>query len=516
VLVIRRIYVYGLTLVGLWLLAQGAAGLLKAALDAVLSDGSSVRLAESVRRDVASAAASAVVGLPVWLFHQWLGERWAKADEAERVTVLRRLAFYLVLTVAAMAVTISLTVSLEAILDQYARWRADITESLPWAIVGLVVWAYYWRLTSAERTTFGEEGGSATLRRWYVYISAFVGLALLLVGCTGVLTEVIRSLGLSAFGSFGVEHIAQATVGLGLWLLHWQVLPRRMGQQIAEEDRASTLRAVYLFLGLALGVAVTLSSLAQMLYYLLARLLGVEAPEGASGNIVALAAAPASRAIVFGVGWLYQRQAIRAEPEGTSDSRRLGVRRLYTYIVALLGLTALTIGAGGLLWSLVDLLTEGGAGAPEWWRDQIARFAMLTLVGLPVWVTHWRAQVDADEARSLSRRIYAYLALIGSGLTLVGCAVAIVFLPLNWLLGATPTGASIADLVHAVAVALVSGTVLAYHVRVVRRDSQHQPAALELTAERVVRLRAASPEALDDAVRRLRGRVVVEEVADPS
>ena len=36
----------------------------------------------------------------------------------------------------------------------------------------------------------GERGGSATLRRWYVYGAAFVGLVLLLTGTSGVVESV--------------------------------------------------------------------------------------------------------------------------------------------------------------------------------------------------------------------------------------------------------------------------------------------------------------------------------------
>jgi hypothetical protein len=37
----------------------------------------------------------------------------------------------------------------------------------------------------------------------------------------------------------------------------------------------------------------------------------------------------------------------------------------------------------------------------------VALFATLALVGLPVWLRHWRAQPSAvEEAQSLARRLY--------------------------------------------------------------------------------------------------------------
>ena len=52
------------------------------------------------------------------------------------------------------------------------------------AAVAVVVWLYHWR----ETVPLGEHGG--TLRRWYVYGSAFVGFLLLLSGSRAVLQAV--------------------------------------------------------------------------------------------------------------------------------------------------------------------------------------------------------------------------------------------------------------------------------------------------------------------------------------
>jgi hypothetical protein len=51
------------------------------------------------------------------------------------------------------------------------------------------------------------------------------------------------------------------------------------------------------------------------------------------------------------------------------------------------------VGVTGLLWMLGDAITH----APDtvgamWWRDRLSLFTTLPIVGLPVWLLHWRAR----------------------------------------------------------------------------------------------------------------------------
>ena len=66
-------------------------------------------------------------------------------------------------------------------------------------------------------------------------------------------------------------------------------------------------------------------------------------------------------------------------------------------------------------------------------------------VGSPVWLTHWKPSdaIDADEAHSLSRRLYVYLVLIAASLTLLFSLASVVYRLLTVLLGA-PATASLA------------------------------------------------------------------------
>src|SRR5205085_7151844 len=80
--------------------------------------------------------------------------------------------------------------SAEPVLDQVLR-------PLPFAVVALVVWLYHGRVAARDRDLVGEVGGSATLRRWYLYGAAYLGLLTLLAGVSSLL----ETLWLAAMGS---------------------------------------------------------------------------------------------------------------------------------------------------------------------------------------------------------------------------------------------------------------------------------------------------------------------------
>jgi hypothetical protein len=346
------------------------------------------------------------------------------------------------------------------------------------------------------------------------------------------------------------EGAASALVGLGLWLLHWGRLAeaRLLGPDVVGQDRRATLRSVYLFLALAWVVGGTLGGVSQLLYYGLARALGVERPGGVGGDLALAAAGPGSLALVYGVGWAYQRSVIRQQARAIEAARQAGVRRLYTYLVALVALLALAGGVGGLLWTLADLITGAGAensSSRNQVRDQVAQFATLALVGLAVWLLHWRPSgaLSVAETQALSRRLYTYLALIGGTLGLLGSAAVAAAQVLDLALGA-PAGEPLrTNLAHAGSVAAIAAALVAYHWQSLRADTRRAATAggpthpspgpsvtsaadtaapplanqrLAAPATLLVKLRAPDSDTLADALAALReGGVEVEIAAEP-
>lgn len=504
---IRRIYAYLLAFAGLAMVSLAAANLLQLLVDLALHSPL-LRTDSYVRDTVSLYAAAALVGLPVWLVHWLWIERWVRSNPEERASTLRRLYLYAVLVGATLEIAGS---ARDALSDAFAALLGPASAGafvrpLPFALIAAGVWFAHWRIAANDRVLVGEGGGSATLRRWYVYGAAFVGLVLLLAGTQGVV-EALWRLAAQAGGPVGpalAQPAADALVGLGLWLVHWMVLRK------PDDDRTSVLRSVYLFLGLAVAVVGSLLGLSQLLYYAVGRLLGVDHPGGVGGDLLQAAAGPASIAIVYGAGWAYQRQALRQVPADAPGQD--GVRRLYTYLVALVALGVLASGVAGLLWTLGDLLFPASAAlSGDGWREQVALYATLAIVGLPAWLLHWQRQrASSAEVRSLARRLYVYLSLIVAMLALVSSAAAALYKLLGLALGTDFSVSVAADLAHALAVASVAAVLAAYHWRVVRGDAHvAQPSAAETpapgpAASAIVEIRAADEASLSRAIAALR------------
>lgn len=489
---IRRIYAYLLAFAGLAMMSYAVASLGQLLID-VLLQAPLVSADRYVRDSVSFAGATALVGLPVWLLHWLWIQRTARSDPHERASTLRRLYLYAVLAVALLFMSLSVREALQYAFDALAGVSSTsplvdgILRQMPFALVALVVWLAHWHIAAIDRDQVGENGGSATLRRWYVYGAALIGLLTLLDGTRSLLQELWHAPA-QASGLNGAAIAAaadEALIGLALWLVHWVVLPSRLSETARRDDGVSVLRSVYLFLALAVGVIGTLLGASQLLYYAVGRLLGVERPGGVGGDLLQAAAGPASVVIVYGAAWAYQRAALRRQAVVFSEApRQAGIRRLYTYVIALVALGLLASGVAGLLWTLCDVLFVPSATAGDFWRERMALYATLVIVGLPVWLLHWRPTAPtADEAHSLARRLYVYLSLIAAMLTVVLTIAGVVYLLLRLGLGATFGQDVAVDLAHAVAVASVAGLVAVYHWRVLRADGRR---AAPVTAEAVV------------------------------
>jgi hypothetical protein len=509
---IRRIYAYLLAFAGLAMLSIAAASLLQVLVDVALQ--SPLTAAQQYVRDtVALNGAAALVGLPVWLVHWLWIQRTARADPGERVSTLRRLYLYTVLAGAAVAMAVSASSSLQALFGALVGGVSQgsladaFARPLTFTLVALGVWLGHWRVAAADRGQVGESGGSATLRRWYIYAAAFIGLVLLLSGAQGLLAMLW-----SAMTVRGANEMADLPgtgstilVGLAVWLVHWIVLPRELPEQVRRDDGVARLRSVYLFLALAVGVVGTLFGASQLLYYALGRFLGVDRPGGVGGDLVAAMAGPVSIGVVYGATWAYQRQALRKQAAAFDEApRQAGIRRLYIHLVALVALAALGTGIGGLLWALGDVVIGGHLDS-----DRVALFATLAIVGLPVWIVHWRPRpVSAVEAHSLARRLYVYFSLIAATLALVGSAAAVLYQLLGLALGSPASALLQTDLAHALAVAITGATVATYHWRVLRAEARRAPQpsepAVEARVQAVVEIEAPDQESLSRALTALR------------
>lgn len=476
-MILRRLYLYVVSAAALILLGAGLALLGGTILMFAFNDPA----ADASRGQLAVFTAMTVVALPVWGVHLFFAQRFATRDPYERASAIRHLYFYFVCFTSAIATTVALMVTVQQLLqpvfDNY-QFSGETASQAGWAaVVFAAIFGFHFAMAARDRAAVAEEGASATLRRWYMYAALLIGLLMLLNGASTVLqmawtvlAESSRSAAPSFSGPFGLM-----VAGAVLWGFH----ARTISLNHLSEDRHSTLRALEGFMAVAVSMAAALFGASQILYYALARGLGVDHPGGVSNDVLTAAAGPVSMLLVFGVAWfLLQRRLAR--DAGTQEAdRQAGVRHLYTNLANLVSLGAWSAGAGGVLWTLAEQLESPviGVTAPDW-KNQISLWVTLLVVGLAVWLAHWRQSPWAADRQALSRRLYVWAALLGSALAVLGGGVGMINALLQQLFSAHPrlNDPANLDFGHYLAVIVVAAGVAFYHFRVLRADAAARPA----------------------------------------
>lgn len=473
-MILRRLYLYLVSAAALTVLAAGLVLLGGTVVLFVFNDPS----ADSSRGQLAIYTAMTVVAFPVWAVHFGFAHRFAMRDPYERASALRRLYLYWACLAFALAATVALgflvTQALQPVLDAVSF--NSLTESqLGWAtFVFVVIWAGHFYVAWRDRAAAGEDGRSATLRRWYMYVALLAGLLAMLAGTASLLQVAWSDLALGTNDRMLSGPAGLAIAGAALWGVHARVIAIRH----ATDDRHSTLRALEGFIAVGVSIAVALTGASQILYYLVARALGVANPGDAGTNFMAAAAAPGSQLLVYGIAWFLVRRRLGRDAATQEADRQAAIRRLYTNLASLISLAAWAVGAGMLLWNLAEQIEAPiiGVSASDW-KNPVSLSVTLLVVGGAVWLAHWRHAPWATDRESFSRKLYVWAALLGSVLAVLAGGVGIVNAVLQQAFSDHPrlNDPSNLDVGHYLAVILVASGVGLYHWRVLRADAAARP-----------------------------------------
>ncbi len=473
---IRRLYFYGVSFVALLMTANGIVQIARFPLDGLLGPD----LLASSSSGLAAGLALTVVGLPLWAIHWRIVQRDVAQVPAERRSTVRKAYMYVVLGVA-------LALMLAALVG-VLRWLFGGQEfdAYNWAaaIVWPLVWAYHWKLESAEGQPTAE---TLAVRRLYLYFASLAGLVMAAVGFgrlagfiflegyDSLLSVPVLLPGQSGLWQEPVRAVlALGLVGAGTWAAHWFVFAR--------SDSGSVLRQVYLYVFAILGGVVTvLVALGITIFGAVAWSLGAT-DEPATIHFRFLPGA--MTALVTGLGlWAYHWSAVRAEAQG-SELEAAGAQRTYAYVMSALGLGALLVAVGTLVHMALAVFTETSRTlltGEDVWREPVALTIALFLLGAPVWGYFWagaqrRASAGGPEERTaLARRLYLFGTLAAGMLALLGSVSAALFIFLRDSLGDGLALATLRDARPAIVVIATVAAFLPYHWLVHRQDRRAQP-----------------------------------------
>lgn len=290
-----RAYVYSAAFVGVLLLLNGVIDLLGVAVSALI--GNEDLLVDGGRwwaPDLSNGLAAVVAGLLLWCSHWGYALRIVRdigwLGQSERRSALRRVYLYLVAFVgmglALLTMVRILDILLQQLLDAYPDtgelFSHNLLESLLRLVPFGVVWLYHRRRILLESAVDTETAPQQNIRRSYTYGAAFIGLVFAAIGVAQLLALTIDEL--SAGGQLVdsgdtwrrdvCAFLAIVIVGTAVWLWHWFQAQRWVAQSPGQE-RATTVRRIYLFGALGAAAIAALGGLAIIVYRLLTILLDV-------------------------------------------------------------------------------------------------------------------------------------------------------------------------------------------------------------------------------------------------
>ncbi len=475
---IRRLYFYLVAFISIEVVLWGLVGLLRSLADKTISGGADA---------LARALALILVGMPIFLVHWLWVQRAATREEEERTATVRAVFFYAVLLATLIPVAQNLLSLLDRALVQGAGLgvgrafggfrNQTFADNLIAIFMNGIVAAYFWNILRGEWIRLPDQENFIDVRRLSRYIWMLYGLLLTVFGVQQILrfllyipSDVLGQLGREVM----INGIALLVVGLPIWFYSWRVIQNSLTDRA---EMGSTLRLGILYL-LALGGVITVITTAAMVVNAVVTwLLGAD---WTLQYFVQQVGGPISVGVPLGLVWAYYGYWLNRHIEAIGDPiRQAGMKRLYNYILALIGLVVTFIGVASLFAFLIDTVTGIDLLTSDAARRTLANAIASLVVGIPLWLVTWRpmqAQALArdemgDHARrSILRKAYLYLVLFASVIGGMTSAVALVYQLIKVVLTGERSSNFANEVLNLAQLLFLFVIVLMYHLKVLRQD----------------------------------------------
>lgn len=506
---IRRLYFYLVAFIAIEVVVWGLVNLLRSIVDQTVSGGADA---------LAQALALILVGVPIFLIH-WLWAQKASArEEDEKEATLRAVFLYAILLSTLIPVVQNVLSFINRALVQvtglgveraFSAFRnQSLADNLIAIVMNLVVAAYFWNILRGEWATLKDRENFSEVRRLYRYIWMLYGLLMTVFGAQQILRYLIYIPG-DILGEMGREMVVNGTallvIGTPVWVYAWRVIQDSLADPA---EMGSNLRRGILYL-LSLGGVITVITTASMLVNLLvSRLLGTDLT---GQQFIQQLGGPISVGVPLGMIWAYYGFWLNRHIEAIGDEvRQAGMKRLYYYILAFIGLVVSFVGVATLLSFIIDMTTSRSFLMGDSNRSSLATAISSLVVGLPLWLMTWRPmQAEAlaqnelgDHARrSVLRKTYLYLALFASVIGGMATAVGLVYQLIRVVLTGNAGSDFVNTLLNIVQLLFLFVVVLLYHLKVLREDGASMAGALAEKQSAFSVLVVDSGEGMADAVK---------------
>ena len=478
---IRRLYFYLVALISIEIVLWGLVSLLRSIVDQTISGGADA---------LAQALALILVGVPIFLIHWLWAQRAAARDEEEKTATIRAAFFYAMLLGTLIPVAQNLLSFIDRSLVQVTGLgvgrafptfgQQTLADNLIAILMNGIVAAYFWNLLRGEWATLPEKENFAEVRRLYRYLWMLYGLLLTVFGTQQILQFLLHIPG-DVLGDLGrdvaVNGVALLIIGTPVWAYSWRVIQNSLADPA---EMGSTLRLGILYL-LALGGVITVITTAFMV---IKTILGALLGQDISFNeLLRNVGGPISIGVPLGLVWAYYGYWLNRHIEAVGDRvRQAAMKRLYNYVLSLIGLVVSFVGVASLFRFIIDTLIGSGILMNDTMRGTLAASVASILVGLPLWLMIWRPMqaeaLTSDEMgdharRSVLRKTYLYLVLFVSVIGGMATAVGLVYQLIRVVLSGDTGSDFLNTVLNLTQLLFLFSVVLVYHLNVLRKDGAY-------------------------------------------
>lgn len=481
---IRRLYFYAVAFISLEVVLWGLINLVRATFvtDTVFDPA----------EQLAQALSLLLVGIPVFMLHWVTAQRSARQEEDEHTSAVRAVFLYGTLLAILLPIVQNIWALLNRLMLQIFGLSTtlallgenqSLADNLIAILMNGIIAAYFITVTQNDWKSVKTPDMLADVRRLYRYLWAVYALGLLITGVYQVLRFIfyVPEGKIGTSGHMLANGLALLLISLPLWIWTWNIVQTSLKEKA---ESTSSLRLGTLYLLSLGGAGIVLISAGFILNLVLNLMLG----EAFSfGELVNRLGNPISLGIPFAGVWAYYGSQFRQTLESLDEMQRAGARRLYFYVLALIGLLATFIGLSMLLSFILDL----GLARQIWSespRSNLAAALATLLTGLPLWFLTWRpmqhealspGEMGDHARRSVVRKAYLYLVLfvaVVGGMVSAGAAV---YLALNALLGESRLDL-LGDFSDATQWFVLFMGLLAYHLYTLQHDGKQSARGLSL------------------------------------
>lgn len=481
---IRRLYFYLVTFISLEVVMWSVITLAR-----TLFDASSLN---NIGDQIAGGLAFLIVGLPIFLFHWFFIQRDILHDIEERSSRLREIFLYgsylatlIPIAQNVIALVNRITTNLFNLDNTFSFVGSDqtVADNLVAIVVLSVVFLYFHSILRKEWAVNIPGNDLPGTRRLFRYAWMLYSLVLVVFSVIFLL-QYIFSLP-NTLGNSSRELLANGLaimlIATPLWAYNWQVIQRSISNR---DEIQSTLRLVVLYFLALAGIITTLTCAGQVLSVILRAVL--EKEPVFSKEILEQIRNALSFGITLGTIWAYfGREWNKTIAVEENPFQRDALRRLYFYILSILGNLAVFIGTMGITQVLIDILFDDFTGI-SYYASSISASLSMLVVGLPVWLHYWPSlQTQASQIndtgdharRSIIRKSYLYLIVFSLVVGLMSSAGMLLYNLISMLTVETAANPSI-DLVHDSSTLIIVVIWLIYHYFALRGDGKAAQAAI--------------------------------------